>query len=59
MDTFYASPQRLSKDEIIQDIQVAAVHPVINVFWLSVNMTLGLFVINHHERRKVHAKETS
>ena len=29
------------------------------LFWLSVNRTFGLFVINHHERRKVHAKETS
>jgi hypothetical protein len=29
------------------------------LFWLSVNRTFGSFVINHHERRKVHAKETS
>jgi hypothetical protein len=29
------------------------------LFRLSVNRTFGSFVINHHERRKVHAKEAS
>ncbi|HIJ97428.1 MAG TPA: multicopper oxidase domain-containing protein, partial [Desulfuromonadales bacterium] len=39
-----------------------ALAPVIDpatVFWLSENRTFGSFVINHHERRKVNAKETS
>jgi len=29
------------------------------VSWFSGNRTFELFMINHHERRKVHAKETS
>jgi CheY-like chemotaxis protein len=29
------------------------------LFWLSVNRTFGLLVINHHKRRNVHAKEAS
>jgi len=30
---------------------------VVLVFWFSVNWTFGSFVIHHHERRKVYAKE--
>ncbi|MFZ5766660.1 MAG: hypothetical protein ACOY4H_13865, partial [Thermodesulfobacteriota bacterium] len=29
----------------------------LKVSWLSVNWTFGPFVINHHERREVHAKK--
>ncbi len=29
------------------------------LFWLSGNRTFGLFMINHHKRREVHAKEAS
>ena len=49
---YFIRGRQISSDDL-HDIRT------IIMFWLSVNRTFGSFVTNHHERRKVHAKETS
>jgi hypothetical protein len=50
--------KKFFEDTSLIDAHLAAVGQI-HVFWLSENRTFGPFVINHHKRREVHAKETS
>ena len=38
---------------------VPGIHQVLKVSWFNGNRTILPFMINHHERREVHAKEAS
>jgi len=55
MKTYYAPPERLCKEDIQQDIQAVAVHPVIDEV---MNACCGLFAVMNEQRQIVAINES-